>query len=60
MVAAAPIRSLVGVVNALHICKDCQRELKREARQKRKEGETDAILPELREDLWIWMKMIWN
>lgn len=50
VVAAEPMRSLVGMVNALQICKDCQRELKREARQKHKAGETDAILPELRED----------
>jgi hypothetical protein len=39
-----------GRGHALHICKDCQRELKRDARQKRKVGETDAALPELRED----------
>lgn len=36
---------------ALHICKDCQRELKCEARLKGKTGETDASLLELREDL---------
>ncbi len=39
-----------GRGHALHICKDCQREMKREARQKRKEGETDIVLPELREN----------
>jgi hypothetical protein len=37
--------------HALHICKDCQRELKCEARQKRKAGETDAVVLELEEDL---------
>lgn len=39
-----------GRGHALHICKDCQRELKREARQKRKAGETEVVLHELRED----------
>jgi ribosome-binding protein aMBF1 (putative translation factor) len=39
-----------GRGHALHICKDCQRELKREARQKRKEGETDAVPTETGED----------
>jgi len=40
-----------GRGHALHICKDCQRELKREARQKRKAGETNAIVLEPEEDL---------
>src|SRR5690606_40472144 len=40
-----------GRDHALHICKDCQRELKREARQKRKAGETDAVMLETEEDL---------
>lgn len=40
-----------GRGHALHICKDCQRELKREARQKRKAGETDTIMLESEEDL---------
>jgi len=39
-----------GRGHALHICKDCQRELKREARHKRKAGGTGAALPELRVD----------
>lgn len=39
-----------GRGHALHTCKDCQRELKREARQKRKAGETEVVLHELRED----------
>lgn len=39
-----------GRGHSLHICKDCQHELKREARQKGKAGEMDAVLPELRED----------
>jgi ribosome-binding protein aMBF1 (putative translation factor) len=40
-----------GRGHALHICKDCQRELKREARQKSKAEETDAVVLEPEEDL---------
>lgn len=40
-----------GRGHALHICKDCQRELKREARQKRKAGETDAVVLVTEDDL---------
>ncbi len=40
-----------GRGHALHICKDCQRDLKREARQKRKARETNAIVLEPEEDL---------
>ena len=40
-----------GRGHALHICKDCQRDLKREARQKRKARETDVVVLEPEEDL---------
>jgi hypothetical protein len=40
-----------GRGHALHICKDCQRELKREAHQKRKAGETDVAMLKPEEDL---------